>query len=147
MLSKEKLNIKSKMRMDVNTLSSENNFHALGLNYVCSFLERVGFVILEFNPDPDYHYQLFTSLNDKSRLIAVRTAHAPEVGTINKSTMEKLVRESEGFDASPYFAGLTVTPLETNDVEVEGQTDGQGFKVIFNGIIAVHKSEKLVANS
>ena len=86
MLSKEKLNIKSKMRVDVNTLSSEGNFHVLGLNYVCSFLERVGFVILEVNPDPDYHYQLLTSINDKSLLMAVRTAQAPQVGTINTST-------------------------------------------------------------
>lgn len=147
MLSEEKLNFKSKMRVGANTLSSEHNIHALGLNHVCSFLDRVGFVILEVNPDPNHHYQLLTSIHNKSLLIAVRTAYAPGVGTLNTPTMDKLVRESEGFNALPYFAGLTVTPVETNDIEVEGQTDGQELKVIFNGMIAVHKSEILVANS
>ena len=80
-------------------------------------------------------------------MISVRTAYAPEIGTIDPSTLKKLVRESDQLNAIPHFAGLTVTPVEKNEIAVTDNTEMQEFKVIFNGISAVHKSEVLAANN
>lgn len=147
MLYKEKFNFESKMRAENKTLTSEQNIHVIGLSYICNFLDRAGFAIQEVNTEPNHHFQLLAEISDKSLLIAVRTAYAPEVGTIDTSTIQKLVRESEELNAIPHFAGLTAAQEKTNDIEVEGKTEGQKFKIIFNGISAVRKSEVLIANS
>lgn len=128
MLSKKKLNFESKMRVSDNILIPDKNPHSLGLSYICSFLDHVGFTILKVNTDPNHHFQLLAKINDKSLLIAVRSAYAPEVGTIDTPTLENLVRESEELNAIPHFAGLTVN-------------FGQEYKVVFNGISAVTQSE------
>lgn len=147
MLRKEKLNFENKVGAENKTLTSEQDIHVLGLSYICNFLDHAGFAIQEVNTDPNHHFQLLAEINDKSLLIAVRSAYAPKVGTIDTSTMQKLLRESEELNAIPHFAGLTVAPEETNDIEAEGKTEGQKFKIIFNGISAVRKSEVLIANS
>ena len=147
MLRNEKSNAESKMAAEDRTLNSEQNIHAVGLEYVCRVLDRAGFAILEVNADPEHHFQLLAKVNDKSHLIAVRSAYEPEVGRIDQSTMEKLIREAEVHNAMPHFAGLTVTPVKRNDTKVEGKTGGQEFKVIFNGISAIRKSDVLLANS
>ena len=146
MLSKEKLTIESKKRGLDNSTGPDKNLHAKGVRYICSFLERVGVDILEINNDPNHHFQLLAKINDKSLLIAVRSAFAPEVGTIDTSTMEELVRESEALNAVPHFAGLTLSPIEISGVRAEGIASGQEYKVVFNGISAVDKSEIKAAN-
>lgn len=146
MLSKEKWNSKSKLTSCNHTLGSDKNFHELGLSFLCSYLDRVGFSILEVNTDPNHHFQLLAKINEKSLLIAVRTAYSPEVGTIDASISEKLVKESNDLNALPHFAGLTIAPEEMNDIEVEGVTLDQKYKVVFNGISAVGKSDIKEAN-
>jgi hypothetical protein len=113
---------------------------------MCDFLKRAGFTIVEVNTDPNHHFQLLAKINEKSFLIAVRSACAPEVGKIDTFTSEKLERESEKLNAIPHFAGLTVAPVENKDTEVGSVTLGQEFRIIFNGISAVGNSEVLSAN-
>lgn len=146
MLSKEKLNYKSKVKVVNNPLKSKKNVHALGLSYICNFLDHAGFTINEINTDPNHHFQLLAEINEKSLLIAVRSACAPEVGKIDTSIVEKLERESEKLNATPYFAGLTIVPVESEDSEVGSITEGQEFRIIFNGISAVGNSKVIAAN-
>lgn len=147
MLHKEKLNIEGKMRVHINTLGPDKNLHALGVSYICSFLDRIGFTILKVNTDPNHHFQLLTKRNDKSLLIAVRSAYSPDVGTIDTPTMEELVMEAEALNAIPHFAGLTIAPAEKSDSGLEGIISGQEYEVVFNGISAVDTSDLKAANS
>ena len=146
MLSNEKLNIKSDLRVGNNPLNSKKNIHALGLSYICDFLKRAGFSILEVNTDPNHHFQLLAEINEKTFLIAVRSACAPEVGRIDAFTLEKLERESEKLNAIPHFAGLTIAPVDKKDMEVESVNSDQEFRIIFRGISAVGNSGVLSAN-
>lgn len=146
MLSNEKLNFKSNVRVGNNPLKSKKNIHALGLSYICDFLKRAGFAILEVNTDPNHHFQLLAEINQKSFLIAVRSACAPEVGRIDTYTVEKLKRESKKLNAMPHFAGLTIAPVEKKEMEVDSVTLGQEFRIIFSGISAVGNSDLLTAN-
>ncbi len=146
MLSNEKLNIKSNVQVSNNPLKSKKNIHALGLSYICDFLKRAGFTILEVNTDPNHHFQLLAEINGKTFLIAVRSACAPEVGRIDTFTLEKLERESEKLNAIPHFAGLTIAPVEMKDMEFESVNLGQEFRIIFNGISAVGNLGVLTAN-
>lgn len=132
--------------MDDNKLDSKPNIHALGVSYLCSYLDRAGFTILEWNTIEDHHYQILAKANNKSLLIAVRTACHPDAGTIESSTLETLVRESEELGVLPHFASISVIPLATSDIEVDGLPEGQEYKVIFNGISAVRNSELLSVN-
>ena len=94
------------------SLDFKQHIHLLGVSYVSNFLDRVGFTILEVNTDQTHHYQLLAKINEKSFLIAIRTAHRPKLGTLDTCTMEKLRRESEKLNAIPHFAGLTVVPVD-----------------------------------
>ena len=146
MMSKEKLNYKGKVKVGNNPLESKKNVHALGLSYIHNFLERAGFTINEINTNPNHHFQLLAEINEKSLLIAVRSACAPEVGKIDTSIVEKLERESEKLNAIPYFAGLTIEPVESEEIEVGIITEAQEFRIIFNGISALRNSDVIAAN-
>ena len=146
MLSNEKLNIKSDLRVGNNPLNSKKIIHALGLSYICDFLKSAGFTILEVITDPNHHFQLLAEINEKTFLIAVRSACAPEVGRIDAFTLEKLERESEKLNAIPHFAGLTIAPVDKKDMEVESVNSDQEFRIIFRGISAVGNSGVLTAN-
>ncbi len=119
----------------------KQHIHLLGVSHLSNFLDRVGFTILEVNTDPNHHYQISVKINDKSLLIAVRTAFHPNLGTLDTHTIEKLLRESEVLKAIPHFAGLTVVPADKNNTEVDGSSEDQMFRVIFNGISAIRKAE------
>ncbi len=119
------------------SLDFKQQIHLLGVSYVSKFLDRVGFTILEVNTDQNHHYQLLVKINDKSFLIAIRTAHHPKLGTLDTCTMDKLLRESEKLNAIPHFAGLSVVPADSNDTELDGSSEGQMLKVIFSGISAI----------
>ena len=121
------------------SLDFKQHIHLLGVSYVSKFLDRVGFTISEVNTDQNHHYQLLVKINDKSFLIAIRTAYHPKLGTLDTDTMEKLLRESEKINAIPHFAGLTVVSEDGNDTGLDGSSEGQMLKVIFSGISAVPK--------
>jgi hypothetical protein len=133
--------------IDNENLDSKKNIHALGVNYIYHFLDRAGFTIHEVITDPDHHFQLLAERKGRAMLIAVRTAHYPDMGTLDKLTREQLIKESEKRNAIPHFAGLALTSLETNDKEVDGLTEKGEYKVVFNGITVVDKSKLLAANS
>lgn len=116
------------------------------MSYLCNIIDRAGFTILGVNYAPNHHYQLLARIKDKCISIVARTACHPDTGTMDYSTLESFVRESEELCVSPHFASLSLIPMETQDIEVNGITEGQGHKVIFNGIIAVHDSESLAVN-
>ena len=132
--------------MDHRHLKSTQNVHALGVRYVSNFLHRVGFTIHEVNTDPDHHFQLLTKRKNRTMLINVRTAYYPDVGTLDKATQEQLINESEQLSAIPHFAGLSITELETNNIEVDRFTEDREYKFTFYGITVVHKSELLAVN-
>jgi len=132
--------------MDCKSLDFKQNIDSFGVSYLCNFLDRAGFTILEVNYAPNHPYQLLERINDKCMSIVVRTACHPDIGTMDYTTLASLVRESEELCVSPHFASLSLIPMETQDIEVNGITEGQGHKVIFNGIIAVHDSESLAVN-
>jgi len=128
------------------TLCSAHNIHALGVSYLCNVLDRAGCTILEWNTIVDHHFQIFTRIHDKYLMIAVRTSCHPETGTIDASTLETLVRESEERGALPHFAGISVAPLDTDELEVDGITEGREYHVSFSGISAVGNPELLAVN-
>ena len=132
--------------MDYNNVDSTQNIHSLGVSYLGNFLDRVGFTILEVNTGPHHPFQLLVRINNKYLSIVVRTACHPAVGTIDSSALETLIGESEEQGFTPHFAGLSVIPMETNSIKINGSAEGQEYKVIFNGISAVHKSELLAVN-
>jgi hypothetical protein len=70
-------------------------------------------------------------------LIAVRTACHPDVGTIDIATKKKLIEESEQLNATPYFAGLSLTVTNVNDIQVEEIVKGEEYNIIFNGMTVV----------
>ena len=146
MLANEKLTLEREKRIIDGDLNSEQNLHTLGVSYVSNFLDRVGFTILKTDTDPNNHSQILARIFGKSLLIAVRTACQPDLGTIDSSSLEMLVGESEQGDFVPYFAGLSVTPTATNNIEMDGSTESQEYKVIFNGISAVSKSDLRAVN-
>lgn len=123
--------------MDPKNLKSKHDIHALGVGYICDFLDRAGFVILERNTNPDHHFQLFVKACDRSMLIAVRTAIYPDIGTIDMATKELLVYDAKQKKAIPHFAGLAITPLENNDIQFDGVTEGREYKINFPGILVV----------
>ena len=133
-------------KMDYKNFGFKQNIHSFGVSYICNYLNRAGFTILEVNYAPNHPYQLLARINDKCISIVVRTACHPDSGTINYPTLESLVRESEELCVLPHFASLSLKPMETNDIEVDDITEGQEYRVIFNGISAVHNSELLAAN-
>ena len=132
--------------MDFSTLGSKQDIHTLGVSYLCSFLDRVGFTILKCNTALDHHFQILAKIHDKSLLIAVRTSCRLDAVPIESSTLEALIKESEGFGALPHFAGLSVIPLAANDSEDDGLTGDHEYRVIFNGIRAVRKSALRAVN-
>lgn len=137
MLGNEKLFFNNKMSVGRNNLNPKQNIHKLGVNYVCNFLEHAGFTIQEVIKSPDHHFQLLVKVNDKSMIIAVRTACHPDVGTIDKETQEKLIKESERLNAVPHFAGLSLTATNVSDIQVDGMVKGSEHNVIFNGMTVV----------
>ena len=119
----------------------EQNIHALGVNYMCCFLDRVGFTIHHVNRDPNHHFQIFAQVNDRAMLIAVRTACHPDVGTIDKAIQEELIKMSEHFKAVPHFAGLSLALRNMTDNQVDGIVKGGEYNVIFNGMTVVRQLE------
>ena len=113
------------------------NTHLLGVTYLSNFLDRVGFAIVEVNADPDHHYQLLVKVNDKTLMIAVRTACHPNIGKIDQETREKLIIESEKLKAAPHFAWLSLTAMSGSDFQVGCSSEGEEHKVIFHGMTAV----------
>ena len=118
-------------------LQHNQNIHELGINYVKDLLDRVGFTIHDVNKDPGHHFQLFTIVNDKALLIAVRTAWHPDAGVIDNPTRDKLIKESEQRDAVPHFAPISLTSMHGNDIQVEKIPKGGEYEVIFNGMTVV----------
>ena len=127
-------------------IDSIQNIHSFGVNYIVNFLDRVGFTIIELKSEPNHHYQLLAKINNKSLMIAVRTAYHPDVGTIDSFTIEKMIEESKELNALPHFTSLSVLPMGTSDMEAGGAIDGQEVKVIFNGLSAIKKSDLLAVN-
>ena len=123
--------------MDHKHLDSKLNIHALGVNYICNFLDRVGFTIHDVNRDPNNHFQLIAQINDRVMLIAVRIACYPEVGTLYEATQEELIKESEQLKAVPHFAGLSLTVTNVTDSQVDGIAKGSEYDVIFNGMMVI----------
>ncbi len=132
--------------MRYKNLNSLQEIHELGVNYICNFLDSAGFTIQEVNKSPDHHFQLLAKVNDKAMLIAVRTANYPNIGSIDKKTKERLIKEAEQLNAVPHFAGITVKPSEANDIEADSLTDRQKYKVFFPGISVVRNPESLAVN-
>ncbi len=133
-------------KMDYKNFGLKQNIHSFGVSYICNYLNRAGFTILEVNYAPNHPYQLLARINEKCISIVVRTACRPGIVTLDYPALESLVRESEELCVLPHFASLTVIPLETTDIEVDEITEGREYRVIFNGISAVHNSELLAAN-
>ncbi len=147
MLEKERIVYNDKKIVVHANWDSEKNLHALGVNYIYNFLNNAGFTIHQVNNDPDHHFQILAKTNNKTMLIAVRTAYYPHIGAIDKATQEQLIKESEQVNAIPYFAGLAVKPLETTDMSVDGSTAGQEYKILFSGISVVSNPSSFAANS
>ena len=137
MLSNENLTYNNKMSDIYKNLNSKQNIHKLGINYISNFLEQAGFTIHEVVKSPDHHFQLLVEVSNKSMLIAVRTASYPNIGSIDKKTKKRLIKEAEQLNAIPHFAGLTIKPLEASDTELDGLPEGEKFEVIFSGISVV----------
>ena len=116
---------------------SKQHIHELGVNYVRDLLDGVGFTIHDVQKDPNHYFQLFAELNNKSLLIAVRTACHPDTGGIYEATRKKLIEESRQFNAVPHFAGLSLTPAIGGDTQMDGRSNGCEYNVIFNGITVV----------
>ncbi len=123
--------------MDHENLDSKLNIHALGVNYICNFLDRVGFTIHDVNRDPNHHFQLIVQINDRVMMIAVRIACYPEVGTLYEATQEELIKESEQLKAVPHFAGLSLTAANLTDSQVDGIAKGSEYDVIFSGMTVI----------
>ena len=123
--------------MNSENIIADQNIDVLGIGYVYSYLGREGYIVFEVNTDPNHHFQLLAKKEDDVILVAVRTAYHPTFGTIDKAIQEKLIEESERFNAIPHFASLAVTPVETVDLAIDGLTGGKEYKVAFNGITIV----------
>jgi len=123
--------------MDNEKSESGLNIHVLGLSYIYSYLSCEGYTIYEVNTDPNHHSQILAERANKLILVAVRTAAHPEVGTIDKAKKERLIKESDQRNAIPHFAGIAITPLETNNLGIDGSTKGQEYEVTFTGITTV----------
>ncbi len=147
MLGHEKLIFNNEISKGHKKMNSKQNLHKLGVNYICNLLEQARFKILQVNVSPDHHFQLLAEVNDKSMLIAVRTDQYPIVGSIDEKTEKWLIKEAEQLNAVPHFAGLTVKPLEANEIQSDGVTEGQKYQVIFSGISVVHNPDSIAANS
>ena len=147
MLEKERIVYNDKKIAVHANLASQRHIHALGVNYIYNFLSNAGFTIHEMNIDPDHHFQILAKANNKTMLIAVRTAYYPHIGVIDQATQEQLIEESEQVHAVPHFAGLALTPLETTDMSVDGSTAGQEYKILFSGISVVSNPGSFAANS
>lgn len=127
--------------MDHKNLDTNQNIHALGLQYICNFLDRVGFTIHDVNKDPNHHFQLFAQIYDRTMLIAVRTACHPDVGSIDMATQRELLKESKQLNAVPHFAGLSLTETKVTKTQVDDITKGSKYNVIFNGMTVVRQQE------
>ena len=123
--------------MNSENLESDQNIHVLGISYIYNYLCREGYAIHEVNTDPDYHFQLLAQRDEGFILVAVRTALHPDFGTIDKTTHEQLIKESNHLNAIPHFAGLAASSLNTNDMQIDGLTGGREYEVTFNGITIV----------
>ena len=56
---------------------------------------------------------------------------------IDNATRDKLIKESERRDAVPHFAGISLTSMNRNDIQVDKIPIGGEYKVIFNGMTVV----------
>lgn len=123
--------------MNNKSLELKQNMHELGIDYVQNLLDRAGFTIQDVNKDLNHHFQLFAKVNDRALLIAIRTARRPDVGTMDEETRKKLIAESERLNAVPHFAGLSLTPLNVTEAQVDGITKNREYEVVFNGMTVV----------
>ncbi len=123
--------------MDNEKSESGPNIHVLGLSYIYNYLSGQGYTIYEVNTDPNHHFQILAKRANKLILVAVKTAYHPESGTIDKGKKDQLIKESDQLNAIPHFAGLAVTPLDTNNLEIDGFTKRQEYEITFNGITIV----------
>ena len=123
--------------MDRINFESEQGIHELGVTYVHDLLDRVGFTIQEVNKDPEHHYQLLVRIKNRAMLIAIRTAHSPEVGTLDKPMKEKLIEEAKRLNAVPHFAGISLTSKNESDIQNKGLAQVVEDNIIFNGMTVV----------
>ena len=123
--------------MNSENLESDQKIHVLGISYIYNYLCREGYTIHEVNTDRDNHFQLLAKRDEGVIVVAVRTALHPELGTIDTKIRKKLIKESNQFNAIPYFAGLAASSLNTNDMQIDGLTGGREYEVTFNGITVV----------
>ena len=123
------------------SLDFKQHIHLLGVSYLYNFLDRVGFTIHDVNRDPNHHFQLVAQINDRTMLIAVRTACHPDVGTIDKAALRELINESRQLNAVPHFAGLSLTDTEVTNNQADDRIKGSKYTVIFNGMTVVRQLE------
>jgi hypothetical protein len=147
MLEKQRMVYNDKKIAVQANVASTKHIHALGVNYIYNFLSNAGFAIQEVNMDPDHYFQILAKTNNKTMLIAVRTAYYPCVGVMDRATQAQLIEESEQIHAIPHFAGLAVAPLESADMSVDGSTEGQEYKITFSGISVVSNPDSFAVNS
>jgi hypothetical protein len=117
--------------------NSDQNIHALGLGYIYSYLSREGYAIYEVDTDPNHPFQILAKRENEFIIVAVRSAYHPDIGSIDKTTQQQLIEESDRLNAIPHFAGLTVTPVDTHHLEIDGFAPGKEYEIIFNGITIV----------
>ena len=113
------------------------SIHERGINHVRNFLDSSGFAIHAVNKDLNSPSQLFAKVGDRSLLIAVRTACHPDAGRLDKENREKIIKESDRLNAVPYFAGITVTSINDDDIQAEDIAGWSEHKVIFNGMTVI----------
>ena len=121
-------------KMDIEDHAIELNIHALGVSYIYGYLDREGYTIFEVHSDPLHHFQILAKRENDLIIVAVRTAYHPDFGAIDTPIQQQLIKESKRLNAIPHVACLAVSPLETNDLEIEGLPEGTDYHVTFNGL-------------
>ena len=123
--------------MNPDGAGSNEHVHEIGSQYVHNLLDRVGFTIHDVNEDPNHYFQLLARVNGKALLIAVRTACRPDAGGMWETTLNKLIREFGQFNAIPHFAGLSLTSVNGDKLQVDRLADASDCKIIFHGMTVV----------
>ena len=129
----EKNNITT-IETDMKNQADEQDIHTLGLSYIYNYLDREGYTIYEVNTDPHHHFQIVAKRDDELIVVAVRTTCHPEIGAMDKTLQQQLIKESESIYAIPQVARLAVTPLESSGLEIDGLPVGKEYRVTFDGI-------------
>lgn len=126
------------MMMDQKIQEPDQSLHGLGIGYVYSQLSSEGHTIFEVNTDPDGAYQILAAKGDELVSIAIRTAHYPDMGSIDRADCEQLIKESEQLDAVPCFVGFAARSLNASDTPA-GSNGGEEYQMSSNGMNTVEE--------